>query len=367
MVPGVGVLAPILAFCGISAALSVGLCVCARALARATRLIDRPDGIRKTHDGDIPLVGGIAVLLPSFAVSLCYGVGFHSQPFIITAIIAATAMLLIGVIDDRAAISPVWRFAALIFVVFAAFSINPLFVLNTLALGGFGYQISIALGAAAAPVTAVMVIGFVNAANMADGMNGQLLGSVAIWSCFIAYYLGIESALPYIALACSSLVTLSFNLRGRLFSGNSGAYAASLFIGLGAIAAYRLGKGGMSADLPLVWFWLPVIDCVRLMGRRLLQGRSPFAGDRNHIHHILREYMSPHRSLVVYLIMAAAPGIGMAIDETLGATILLMGISAYVMLVFLHESALTHARVRQRLVASPSRAPGSGLPARTGV
>lgn len=56
------------------------------------------------------------------------------------------------------------------------------------------------------------------------------------------------------------------------------------------------------------------------------------------------EYMSRRRSLIVYLLMLAAPGIGMPINETLGATILLMAISSYVMLVFLHESALAHAR-----------------------
>ena len=346
-----GDVAPIVAFSAASAGLSGVFCMYARVLAHAMRLIDRPDGVRKIHKSDTPLIGGIAILLPSFAVSLCYGAGFHYEPFIITAIVSAATMLLVGAIDDRTSISPVWRFAALIFLVFAAFSITPLFVLHTLALGGFGFQISIALGAAAAPVSAVMVIGFVNAANMTDGMNGQLLGSVVIWSSFIAWYLGVDAALPFLALACSSLVALIFNLKGRLFSGNSGAYAASLFIGLGAIAAYRFGKEGMSADLPLVWFWLPVIDCVRLIGRRLLQRRSPFAGDRNHIHHILMEYMSPNRSLFVYLVMLSAPGVGMAINETLGATSLLMALSAYIMLVFLHESALaTHARARQQMM-----------------
>jgi UDP-GlcNAc:undecaprenyl-phosphate/decaprenyl-phosphate GlcNAc-1-phosphate transferase len=348
-----GVLAPVLALSALSVALSIAFCVYARALAGITHLVDRPDGVRKIHEADTPLIGGFAILLPSFAVSLCYEVVFGYQPFVVTAIVSAAGMLLVGAIDDRTSISPVWRFAALIFIVFAVFSITPLFVLHTLALGGFGEHVSIALGSAAAPVTALMIIGFVNAANMTDGMNGQLLGSVVIWSGFIAWYLGIETALPFIALACSSLVALGFNLRGRLFSGNSGAYAASLFVGLGAIAAYRFGKDGMSADLPLVWFWLPVIDCVRLMGRRVLQGRSPLAGDRNHIHHILMEYMSPNRSLVVYLVMLSAPGVGMAINQTLGATILLMDISAYVMLVFLHESALTHARARQRIIVSP--------------
>lgn len=354
-----GALLPIVVGAAVSAALTAILCCFARTLGSATRLMDRPDGVRKTHEGEIPLIGGIALLLPSFAVSLCYGISFHHAPFIIVAIVTSTMMLLVGVADDRAGLSPVWRFVALVFIIFVAFSLNPLFVLHTLKLGGFGYHIAISLDPFAGPITALMVLGFVNAANMADGMNGQLLGSVAIWAGFIASYLGIDAALPYIAVSCSALAALAFNLRGRLFSGSSGAYAASLFIGLGAIAAYRLAQGGMSADLPLVWFWLPVVDCVRLVGRRLLSGRSPFAGDRNHIHHILMEYMSRRRSLVVYLLMLAAPGIGMPISETLGATILLMAMSSYVMLVFLHESALAHARAMRARNEVPTMHLGS--------
>ena len=60
---------------------------------------------------------------------------------------------------------------------------------------------------------------------MADGMNGQLLGSVMIWSAFIIYYLGVDVGVPFIVLICSALVTFIYNLRGRLFAGNSGAYA----------------------------------------------------------------------------------------------------------------------------------------------
>jgi UDP-GlcNAc:undecaprenyl-phosphate/decaprenyl-phosphate GlcNAc-1-phosphate transferase len=140
-----GALLPIVVGAAVSAALTAILCCFARTLGSATRLMDRPDGVRKTHDGEIPLIGGIALLLPSFAVSLCYGISFHHAPFIIVAIVTSTMMLLVGVADDRANLSPVWRFGALIFIIFVAFSLNPLFVLHTLKLGGFGYHIAISL------------------------------------------------------------------------------------------------------------------------------------------------------------------------------------------------------------------------------
>jgi UDP-GlcNAc:undecaprenyl-phosphate GlcNAc-1-phosphate transferase len=307
--------------------------------------MDRPDGVRKIHHRETPLIGGLALLVPSFGAAVLYGIGFPHAPFTFTDIAASTLMLAVGVADDRLDLSARWRFSALIFIIFLAFSVNHLFVLNAIKLGAFGYHVSWSLGPFAAPVTALMIIGFVNAANMADGMNGQLLGSVVVWAGFIASYLGVHDGVAFITVACCGCVTLAFNLRGRLFAGSSGAYAASLFVGLGAIAAYRLANGRMSADLPLVWFWLPILDCVRLMARRLWEGRSPFAGDRNHIHHILLEYMSPPRALGAYLLMLIAPSIGIAIDETLGATVFLMALASYGTFVFLRESNLAHAKV----------------------
>jgi UDP-GlcNAc:undecaprenyl-phosphate GlcNAc-1-phosphate transferase len=318
--------------------------------------MDRPDGVRKIHQRETPLMGGLALLVPSFGAAILYGISFPHAPFTYTDIAASTLMLMVGVTDDRLNLSPRWRFAALIFIIFLAFSVNHLFVLNAVRLDAFGYHYSIALGPFAAPITALMIIGFVNAANMADGMNGQLLGSVVVWSAFVASYLGVRDGVAFITVACCGCVTLAFNLRGRLFSGSSGAYAASLFVGLGAIAAYRLGDGSMSADLPLVWFWLPILDCVRLMVRRVWAGRSPFAGDRNHIHHILLEYMSAPRALGVYLLMLVAPSVGVAVDETLGVTMVLMSLASYGTFVFLRESNLAHAKTTrknsERLAAS---------------
>lgn len=339
-----GEVLPVALCCILAASFTAILCFYAGTLGKAARLMDRPDGIRKMHYQETPLIGGLAVLVPSFGAAILYGIAFPHAPFTFTDIATATLMLVVGVADDRLDLSPRWRFAALIFVIFLAFSVNHLFVLNAIRLGAFGYHVSLALGPFAAPITALMIVGFVNAANMADGMNGQLFGSVVIWTGSIASYLGLHDGVAFITVACCGCVALAFNLRGRLFAGSSGAYAASLFVALGAIAAYRLSDGRMSADLPLVWFWLPILDCVRLVARRLWEGRSPLSGDRNHIHHILLEYMSARRALGVYLLMLVAPSIAVSIDETLGATVFLMSLASYGTFVFLRESNLAHTK-----------------------
>lgn len=292
-------------------------------------LMDRPDGVRKTHDRETPLVGGLALLLPAFSISLVYFANFKSAPFVELAVLGSALMLAIGAMDDRLGLSPVWRLVAMTFIIFSLFLFEPLFILHALKFSFHGYKLTIPLSIFAAPVTAFFILGFVNAANMADGMNGQLIGSVIVWSFFIALHLDAGSAIPFYIVICSALVTLSFNLRGDLFAGSSGAYAASLFVALGAIAAYRLNEGGLPAQFPLLWFWLPVQDCIRLMARRAYLGRSPFSGDRDHFHHKLMERLRPRDALIVYLALLAAPGIAIEFDWYLCLATILVSQSIY--------------------------------------
>jgi UDP-GlcNAc:undecaprenyl-phosphate GlcNAc-1-phosphate transferase len=65
----------------------------------------------------------------------------------------------------------------------------------------------------------------------------------------------------------------------------------SLLLGLLlAWCAIGLAMGERPALAPITAVWIlgvPIADTVTLMIRRALRGRSPFAGDREHLHHIL--------------------------------------------------------------------------------
>lgn len=341
-------------YCVASAALTCLLSVFAEPLARATGLIDRPDGYRKLHASATPLVGGVVLLLPVFASSIAYFLLSGHADFVLPAVCAASCTFLVGLIDDRWGLSAVWRLLALTYIVFTIVSIEPLFVLHRFGLELFGVQLSAPLDPVAASITVLVLLGFVSACNMADGMNGQLLGSIVIWCLFIAHHLEVQHVLPFVALISSALVTVFFNLRGRLFSGSSGAYAASLLIGLGAIATYRLHKHVLAEQQLLMWFWLPVADCVRLMIGRALSGRSPFSGDRNHIHHILLSHMRCRYALAAYLALLAAPGAVAEFD---------LGASEYVLMgcLALYLAALSLGRFSRAVRAGHLDLPGSTL------
>jgi UDP-GlcNAc:undecaprenyl-phosphate GlcNAc-1-phosphate transferase len=340
--------------CAVSAAVTAVICNYAPNVGSLMRVMDHPDGARKLHDKATPLIGGLALLIPTFAISFLYCL-VASKPPMLLAVVASAVVLIIGLLDDRAGLSANWRVVSLTAVIAALLVVDPLFILHTFVFKIFGWSPSISVpDALAAPLAMLMILGFVNAGNMADGMNGQLLGSVILWSVFIVHYLGAEAGLPFIILICSALVALVFNLRGRLFAGSAGAYAASLFVGLGAIAAYRLSKGAMAAQTPVYWFWLPVIDCMRLMVTRVLEGKSPFAADRNHFHHMLLRHMRPRYAPLVYLGLLAAPGVAAMVSEEAASITLLLCVCGYL--------AFVTAELHQVKVApGTSRAPLHGI------
>jgi UDP-GlcNAc:undecaprenyl-phosphate GlcNAc-1-phosphate transferase len=319
-----------LVLCGASAAITGIICFWAMPIGRFIAVIDEPDGDRKFHAIATPLIGGPAILAPALAASfLCYA-KLPFPPIMLSALAATVAAFIIGLLDDRHELSAVLRVGLLTATIAAVLIIDPLFVLHTFAFKIFDLTWSVTIPSIlAAPLVVLMMLGFVNAANMADGMNGQLLGSVMLWSAFIVHYMGSIVGLPYIFLIASALVAFAFNLKGKLFTGSSGAYALSLFVGFGAIAAYRLTDVGMPAQVPVYWFWLPVLDCLRLMISRALHGQSPFVADRNHFHHMLLTHVRPSLALALYLVLVAAPGIAAMIGEKLASMVLLICIVFY--------------------------------------
>ena len=84
--------------------------------------------------------------------------------------------------------------------------------------------------------------------------------------------------------------------------------AGSQFLGLYlAMAAILLTDSTRTLYSPLlaVFIWgIPLLDTVGVMGQRLLEGRSPFVGDRNHIHHKLLALGLTHGQAVsvIYLV-----------------------------------------------------------------
>ena len=147
--------------------LSVILIKIWKQIAYRILLLDTPSA-RKIHTNPVPLVGGIVVYLSVFTTTLLFGDGSVD---LYCYLVASGALVITGAFDDKYDISAKLRLfieliAALIMIIGA-----NVYVENLGNLFGFGdiiLPIYLAI-----PFTILGVAGYINATNMADGLDGM--------------------------------------------------------------------------------------------------------------------------------------------------------------------------------------------------
>lgn len=241
---------------------------------------------------------------------------------------AVTAMTLVGLADDRHTLSARDRLLISFLVFGSAAILDSLFTVRVLRFEHPAIVMGLKTGWLAVIFTTVCGVGLVNAVNMADGKNGLVIGLCIIWLALLSFRMP-QPLLPIAAiLATAWAVLLFFNLRGRLFLGDGGAYGIATAIGLMAIATYNVpgnhASGSVSADELLWLFAVPIVDSFRLTFVRLYQGRSPMSADRDHLHHHLQNRLGWPTGLLVYWLFAATPYLAAQLSgkmEVLGSVV----------------------------------------------
>jgi UDP-GlcNAc:undecaprenyl-phosphate GlcNAc-1-phosphate transferase len=271
----------------------------ARVIGERLDIMDHPDTVRKRHARITPLVGGLAIMLPLFiwAGGLLLW-GQSSDPrFVLAVMLCGGGATLVGYADDQSATSPSSRLLSLILLSAMALVIDPQLIPVQLNWGSFA-PTSLPEWIACTFIMVAMA-GYVNSVNMADGQNGIVTGMYAIWAgCLLIATAGATAGLALVLLEVV-IVTFLFNMAGRTFLGDSGTYGVTFVIGLLAINAHN--RFGVSAETITVWFFIPVMDCIRLMVSRALQGQAPSDADRDHFHHRLQDRVGKNYGLVIYL------------------------------------------------------------------
>lgn len=278
----------------------------------ATRLglTDKPDG-RKQHDAPTPMHGGLMILLAMVASAALFK--DLSSSAMLAFYLAGGLLLVVGVYDDLKDLTWKWRIgaqvvAALIMIYVGGVSVQQL----SDVVGVKGLM----LGWLAIPVTVFVVVGTINALNMADGVDGlaggQALVSLLLFMCFALYAGNNASAERLLAVAGAVAGFLYWNLRrpglprARVFLGDAGSMLLGFVI---AWTAVRLTQNPAHPVSPVLGPWtiaLPLIDCVSLILRRWRQGRSPFAADRDHLHHLLLDAGYSQTTIAVGAMVASA-------------------------------------------------------------
>lgn len=291
--------------------------------------MDYPDGRRKIHRQPIPLAGGLAILtslLFTFLILLLSRDGnqiaaiLGREHLLLAGLLLAVAIVFAaGIADDLQLIRGRHKLLAQILAV-GVLLLSGCVVRR---LGLLGFEVE--LGFLAYPFTAFWLLGAINAFNLLDGMDG-LLGTVSGWACAALTAIGLivgDSLLAITGAALTGAVLgfLRYNLPpARVFLGDSGSMVLGLMVGVLSLRAAALPHSGLS----LVPAWglvlLPVLDTTAAIVRRTLTGRSLYATDRGHIHHVLlRRGFGPWKVLAILGGLACVAASGTALSRWLSA------------------------------------------------
>ena len=251
------------------------------------RIEDAPDGGRKTQAAPVPNSGGVAILLTlGLAVWLGSRAGLLSEDWTIngTQNVLALAMAagVIGLVDDK------WGMNAWLKLVLTGILAVTFAVLDP------GLRLaSLPLPLVMAGVALWLLI-TMNGVNFMDGSNGLSMGSAAIMLLGAAAILrrvppvdGFPGPAPDLAFLCvtAALAILGFlawNLPGKLYAGDAGAF------GIGALFG---GAGIIVGVFATIWtaaiLFMPfLVDVILTVFWRAKHGQSIMSAHRDHAYQL---------------------------------------------------------------------------------
>ncbi len=156
-------------------------------------------------------------------------------------------------------------------------------------------------------LTVLWVIGFTNAFNFIDGLDGLSSGIAAISSMSllaVAVQFGDRGAavLLLAALAGSALGFLRHNFGpATIIMGDSGAYLLGYVLAAVSVLGALKVTAAVSVVAPILVLALPVLNITQVTLRRLKRGRSPALASNDHLHDMLRERSGSKRLTVILL------------------------------------------------------------------
>ena len=277
-------------------------------------------GGRRIHKGAIPNIGGIAIFT-GFLTALLIGSMVNPALLdqyrveLLAIILGAALMTLVGFIDDVWEVPPTMRLASQ-FLAAGILVVNGVrvdFITNYFNLNGpeyffFGETFSVAL-------TLLWVVGFTNAFNFIDGLDG-LSSGIATIASFSLLAVAIQfpdrgvAIMLLTALAGAALGFLRHNFSpAKIIMGDSGAYMLGYVLAAVSVLGALKVTAAVTVAAPILILALPVVNITQVTVRRLSRGLNPAVAGNDHLHDLIR-VRSGSQQLTVVILWIAALGLG---------------------------------------------------------
>ena len=272
---------------------------------------------RTTHKGLVYTGGGVvyaAVIMVAALVldNLDFVEFSNFSPIIATAILIS----ILGFYDDFLEISPFNKYIVLTFLILMLLYSNATLPILQNLNGFLGiHEIGFIPGLI---FTSFVYLSIMNAINLTDGIDGYL----AIFS--ISFFLSMLltnhingfytlTSVAIIVIGSSSMfLRYNFHKGKKLFVGDAGSLFIGFWFATFLITYITSAPTSNLVDvfsikienIPVIaisMISIPVLDTLRVMLVRILNKKSPFSADRNHLHHILLDSGMTHLRTSLFL------------------------------------------------------------------
>ena len=277
----------------------------------------KPVNSRAAHKGTVYTGGGVVyaatIMLSALILDNLDFVEFSNfSPIIATAILIS----ILGFYDDFIEISAFNKYIILTFLILMLLYANSTLPIIQNFNGFLGiYEIGYIPGLL---FTAFVYLSIMNAINLTDGIDGYL----AIFSIFFFLsFLFTNSINKFYTLASVSVIIIgcsiiflryNFHKGKKLFVGDAGSLFIGFWIATYLITYITSAPNSILIDvfsininnIPIIaisMISIPVLDTLRVMVVRILNKKSPFTADRNHLHHILLDSGMTHLRTSLFL------------------------------------------------------------------
>jgi UDP-N-acetylmuramyl pentapeptide phosphotransferase/UDP-N-acetylglucosamine-1-phosphate transferase len=291
-------------------------------VAREKKFFDEPSR-RKSHIRQIPTLGGVAIFA-GLTVSAGSFIDYSLVPSLQYILVACIITFFIGIKDDILVIAPMKKLmgqiaAALVLIIPGD--------LNFSSLHGFLGINHIDLTIAGWILTLFVIIVIINSFNLIDGIDGLAASIGMLTTAFFGLWFFFSGNIEYSLLSAAMFGTLlsffRFNVFGRkykIFMGDTGSLIVGLMMAVQVILFNEKNIGFTSAfsikSAPAVSFAVlivPLYDTMRVFLIRMSRGRSPFAADKNHLHHCLLKIGHNHGQATLIIVFANVCFIALAL------------------------------------------------------
>ncbi len=287
-----------------------------KSLAIKTKTLDLPVLARKIHKNPVPLLGGLGVYAAFILAILTYLVLGHPDflvvptKFFFAIIFGALVLVIGGILDDKFNLPPKWlwlfpAFAAAI-VVWSGIGVGITQISNP-----FGAPIYIGYSLFSIPLSLILawlwMLGMIFTTKLLDGLDG-LCGGVGFIGSITMFALSLTekvnqpiTATIAIIFAGALLGFLVYNFHpAKVFLGEAGSTLVGFMLGVLSIIL------GAKIATALLVMGIPILDVAWAIIRRMFYHRSPFVGDRAHLHYRLLDIGLSHRQTVLVLWLISA-------------------------------------------------------------